>query len=163
VKDLEGCGMEAFQRNIYSDECYIFVDYKKGHIYVMHRADEEYHEDCLAPAFPQSNIRIMIWSCIGLGIKGPIIVMEYQGGKGGGISAETYKNQVLEPFLKDFFRKKLKKKGKYKFQHDGAPGHRAKATRKWFADHGIALLPHPANSPDLNPIKTVWFILKDIF
>ena len=35
-------------------------------------------------------------------------------------------------------------------------------TKKWPADHGIDLFPHPPNSPDLNPIEPLWHDLKTI-
>ncbi len=46
------------------------------------------------------------------------------------------------------------------FQQDLAPAHSAKATSTWFKHHGIPVLNWPANSPDLNPIKNLWGIVK---
>jgi len=48
------------------------------------------------------------------------------------------------------------------FQQDGAPSHTAKVMKKWLADYGIDLFPHPPNSPDLNPIEPLWHDLKTI-
>jgi transposase len=39
---------------------------------------------------------------------------------------------------------------------DNARPHTANVTRRFFEEHNIALLPHPANSPDLNPIEHIW-------
>ncbi|KAI2657509.1 Transposable element Tcb2 transposase [Labeo rohita] len=46
------------------------------------------------------------------------------------------------------------------FQQDLAPAHTAKSTKSWLNDHGVGVLDWPANSPDLNPIKTLWGIFK---
>jgi transposase len=48
------------------------------------------------------------------------------------------------------------------FQHDGAPSHTSKLTKRWLADHGISVFPHPPSSPDVNTIEPVWHKLKTI-
>jgi transposase len=47
------------------------------------------------------------------------------------------------------------------FQQDGAPCHRAVATRNFLEDNGIELLPWPPKSPDLSIIENVWAYIKD--
>ena len=44
----------------------------------------------------------------------------------------------------------------FTFQQDLVPGHSARSTMRWPEDHGIEVLPWPANSPDLNPIDNLW-------
>ncbi len=46
------------------------------------------------------------------------------------------------------------------FQQDLAPAHTAKSTKSWLNDHGVGVLDWLANSPDLNPIKNIWSIVK---
>ncbi len=40
------------------------------------------------------------------------------------------------------------------------PAGPAKGTKSWFSDHGVTVLGWPANTPDLNPIKNLWCIIK---
>uniref|UniRef100_A0A3P9C267 Tc1-like transposase DDE domain-containing protein n=1 Tax=Maylandia zebra TaxID=106582 RepID=A0A3P9C267_9CICH len=42
------------------------------------------------------------------------------------------------------------------FQQDNATVRNAHRTWEFFQENNITLLDHPACSPDLNPIKTLW-------
>jgi transposase len=151
-----------WKRKIFWDECYVYLGDRKGRVYVTCCPDEVYEEDCLVPTFQQSSLRVMVWSCIGYSWKGPLVVLEYPGGKGGGMTAKRYQEQVLEKYLKDLHAKLERELGTVHFQQDGVASHHAKTTLKWLADHSIPLLYHPASSPDLNPIERVWHELKKI-
>jgi hypothetical protein len=151
-----------FESTIFSDECYVHLGDKNGRVYVTRRPDERLLQECIVPTFKQSPIRVMIWGCIIKGRKGPLVVLEYPGGKGGGMTAKRYQDQVLDGALCDFFAEMKEEKGLVDFQQDGAPAHTAKTTIRWFKEAGIPLAEHPAQSPDLSPIEPCWNDLKDI-
>jgi hypothetical protein len=96
------------------------------------------------------------------GRKGPLVVLEYPGGKGGGMNTRRYCEQVLEGVLLDFYVEMSQACGFVWFQQDNASCHTSKSMKKWLTDHGIPLLYHPPNSPDLSPIEPVWHELKKI-
>ena len=75
---------------IWSDECYIHLNDKSGWVYVPCHANEEYDENCVIPTFKQSSVCVMFWGCIMKGRKGPLVVLEYTGGQGGGMTGQIY-------------------------------------------------------------------------
>jgi hypothetical protein len=82
--------LQQWARVIWSDEAYIYLGDDRGRVFVTRRPDEEYLDECLVPTFKQSPVRVMVWACIMKGRKGPLVVLEYPGGKGGGMNTRRY-------------------------------------------------------------------------
>jgi hypothetical protein len=154
--------MEDFSRVIYSDEAYIVLGDNKGPVWVTRSPEEVYDNSCVVPRFKQSSLRIMVWGCILRGRKGPLVILEYPGGRGGGMTAARYQEQVLDKVLHNFYQSMAEERGHVLFQQDGAPSHTAKSTYQWLNRNNIEIMPHPPGSPDLNPIEPLWHILKDL-
>lgn len=102
-------GWRYFEDVVFSDESYIYIGGNAGRIFVTRKDDEEFEQDCMIPTFKQSSIRIMVWGCIALGYKGPLISLKYEGGRGGGMSAKKYQEQVLDGPMLSFFQELRKK------------------------------------------------------
>ena len=147
---------------IWSDEAYIYVADDQDHIFVTCRTDEEFLDECLVPTFKQSPICVMVWACIMDGRKGPLVVLEYPGGKGGEMNTKRYCEQVLEGAMLEFYEEMVKEHGHVQFQQDNASCHQSKKMKSWFSNYNIPLFYHPPNSPNLSPIEPVWHELKKI-
>ena len=58
-----------------------------------------------------------------LGKEEPLVVLEYPGGKGGGMNTEQYISQVLDGHLKIFYDQVELERPGVVFQQDGALSH----------------------------------------
>jgi hypothetical protein len=96
---------------IFMDKCYVWVNDKCGCIFVTQQKDEWSLDECLVPVFKQSTVCIMFWEGVVEGRKGPLIAMEYPGGKGSGMNSKHYQEQVLEgPFWAFYTRLKQERR-----------------------------------------------------
>ena len=48
------------------------------------------------------------------------------------------------------------------FMHDAAPCHRSKIVKQFLTENYMKILDWPGNSPNLNPIKNLWYKMKDL-
>lgn len=162
ARKFEDWGSEDWAWVIWSDKVYVVLGDRKHTVFVMRNPQEEFPKDCVIPKFKQSNLRIMAWSCIMKGKKGPLVVLDYPGGRGGGMTAVRYQEQVLEKVVHHFHQEANEERGWVSFEQDGAPLHTVKSTIKWLERNLVETMPQPAGSPDIVPIEALWHTLKKI-
>ncbi|KUJ18619.1 uncharacterized protein LY89DRAFT_559278, partial [Mollisia scopiformis] len=85
----------------------------------------------------------------------------------GAFTQTDYLAQVLKPYIQDFLAAFAAVLGPGKtpqFMEDGNSAHGHKTTSNicatWRTSMGITLFPHPAVSPDMNPIEKCWRRIK---
>jgi transposase len=94
----------------------------------------------------------MVWGCFSWRGRGGIEFL-----KTGEMMNGVRYRQLLDEKL-EFF---MDRHGCTHFLQDGAPCHRSKIVTAWFQQRpNIQLVDWPGNSPDLNPIETVWAWMK---
>ena len=79
----------------------------------------------------------------------------------GCINGETYV-ELMEEAMLDFWMEQSEERGYVVIQEDNAPIHTCKMANQWRESRGIDSLRWPPNSPDLNPIEHVWYLIKGV-
>ena len=153
--------VEDWRHVIWTDESYVRTTGLGGRVWVTRLSTEEYYEDCLVPKFEKKN-SVMIWGAIcgsNGGTKSPVVI--WQRDDWGNINAGTYIKHVVHPILYPYWYECSNMDGIWHMvMEDGAAAHKALLTRQAEEEYGIERLVWAASSPDLNPIETIWRILK---
>ena len=96
----------------------------------------------------------MFWSAIRYGVKGDLIIMPGDPtAKNEGVTAQVYRD-VLEEELPTLMNADTI------FMHDNAPIYTARKVKRYLQEMAFQVLNWPPYSPDLNPIKNMWKLLK---
>ena len=150
-----GWGSEDWQCIIWTDEASVEIGKDSRAIWVWRRPGERYADRCLAPTFKSGRQSLMIWGCMAYGRLGALVRIPKDQRTGS-----DYVRLVLGGPLWDFYSELYEARGMVAVMEDGAPIHRSMAAKDFHAAHCLEVLPHPAQSPDINPIEHVWKQLK---
>ena len=138
---------KSLKKIIYSDECHIDLNRNKKK-YFHFKGEPKIGRTVFNP-----NVKVHIWGAISYYGKISITFVN------GMLTGESYQKLLKDNLFDQADR--VHGKGNWSFQQDNHPAHKTKKVMEFFEKNNVNLIQHPARSPDLNPIESVWFSLKN--
>jgi len=154
---------------MFTDEMSQRIDKPPGNEHVSRKPGEELKKENLQSACTGSGGSVMFWGAISWYGKSKLIQLHWEGAvldkngkpKKAGFKNHHYADQILRKALPEFLEEQKKISGHdFCVLEDGAPPHHGPSVRKAQQEVPYNTLPHPAKSPDLNPIENLWNLVK---
>ena len=90
---------------LFTDESRYCVSHVDGRVRVWRRRGERYADDCVMQNNAWGGPSVMLWGGIGLNqLLGPVFFRGLGPGRGNGVTAQRYINQILRPHVVPFFQ-----------------------------------------------------------
>uniref|UniRef100_A0A673B7H6 Tc1-like transposase DDE domain-containing protein n=1 Tax=Sphaeramia orbicularis TaxID=375764 RepID=A0A673B7H6_9TELE len=103
-----------------------------------------YAECCIRQQSPHSSASVMVWARISCHHRTHLVIVD------GNMTARRYTDQIMQPYVFLFLQQQ---QDVTVFQLDNTCRHSARVTQEFLEPQGVNVLPWPAYSPDMNPIK----------
>ena len=155
LKRLKWCrerlhwSVEDWAKFILSNESNFEVINHKSRLIIKKLAGEKFKECFCVPRIQGGGGSVGIWGCFSHKGTGSYNIYN------GRINQYNYK-ETLESKLLPEARAFYGRREQWIFQHDAAMAHTAISVKEWLDQKNITVMPWPAHSTDLNPIKNIW-------
>ena len=140
---------QQWREVLFSDEC-SFMQFGTGPATVRRLPNTRYHAQNTIATVKHSP-KVMVWGCFSAAGRGSLALIE---------PGKTVNAQMYIDIFENRLQRTMLMSNCTVFQQDSAPCHTAKTAMTWFKNNRIRLLDWPGNSPDLNPIKNLWMLMK---
>lgn len=148
AKEYKNKSTAFWDQVLFSDESKFNIFRSDGRVSVWRKKNTAYEKKNLAPTVKHGGGGVMVWGCMSAGGVGELVFID-------GIMDKTVYLNILKENLKKS-AEKLNLPSPLTFQHDNDPKHTSHIVRMWLTYNTKHVLPHPPQSPDLNPIEHLW-------
>lgn len=136
---------------LFTDESRFCLFGSDARIRAWRRQRHRYERNYVEPVRAFGGGSIMIWGGISMHRRTDLVILPFPG-----VTAVRYIEEVLRPHVLPM---RCQRGRNFLLMQDNARPHIARTVLNFFTENNIEVLPHPPNSPDLNPIEHVWDIM----